>query len=297
MKKLLLIVNSVAGKKTALTALFDIVDTFFKHDFEVTVATTQRRNHAKEMAQSAYKNGYDIVVCCGGDGTMNEVVSGILTENDNAPIPIGYIPCGSTNDFADTLGLSSDIHKAALNITKCNERKLDIGKFNSDKYFSYIASFGAFTSASYSAPQDLKNTLGHFAYVLQGIKDLSSIKPTHCIVKAKGKTFEDDFIFASVSNTKSVAGIVKLKDNIVDLQDGLFEVILVRNPKDIIELNEILIGATNSDFSSKMFEFFKTDIIDFSFTKSVPWSLDGEKAKGEKEIEIKNLHGVISIYK
>ena len=295
-KKVLLIVNSVAGKLASHTALFDIVNTFCKKDWDVTVKTTQYRGHAKELASSAEKE-YDLIVCCGGDGTMNEVLNGLLAEKDKTTIPVGYIAAGSTNDFADTLGISSDISKSSFSITKERETLLDVGKFGDDSYFSYIASFGAFTAASYDAPQDLKNTLGHFAYVLQGIKDLSSLKPTKATVIADGKEYSGDFLFGSVSNTKSVAGIVKLKDNIVDLQDGLFEVLLVKNPKDIIQLNDILVGATSADFSSDMFEFFKAKDISFHFTKAINWSLDGEKVKSPKEISITNLHEAVCLWK
>lgn len=295
-KKVLLIINSVAGRLASHSALYDIVNTYCKKAWDVTVKITQHRGHAKELAAQESHN-YDLIICCGGDGTMNEVLNGLLADTDEAPIPVGYIAAGSTNDFADTLGISSDITKSSFAITKEHEVLLDVGKFCNNTYFSYIASFGAFTAASYDAPQDLKNTLGHFAYVLQGIKDLSSLKPTKATVIADGKEYSGDFLFGSVSNTKSVAGIVKLKDSIVDLQDGLFEVLLVRNPKDIIELNDILVGATSSDFSSSMFEFIKAKDISFKFTKSVNWSLDGEKVKGPKEVEITNLHGAVRLWK
>jgi len=296
-KKVLLIVNSVAGKLNSHAALYDIVNTYCKKDWDVTVKITQHRGHARELAAEARKLKYELVICCGGDGTMNEVLNGLLEEKDKTNMPIGYIPAGSTNDFAETLGISSDITKSSFGITKEHETLLDVGKFCDNNYFSYIASFGAFTAASYDAPQDLKNTLGHFAYVLQGIKDLSSLKPTKATIIADGQEYSGDFIFCSVSNTKSVAGIVKLKDDIVDLQDGLFEVLLVRNPKDIVQLNDILVGATSSNFSSEMFEFIKAKDISFKFTKSVNWSLDGEKVKGPKEVQITNLHGAVRLWK
>lgn len=295
--KVLLIVNSVAGKKTSHSALFDIIDIFCKKGYDVCVKTTQYRSHAKELAAHAPENGYDSVVCCGGDGTMNEVLNGLLEKQDVTPIPVGYIPCGSTNDFADTLGISSDICESALAITHEKEALIDTGRFNNELCFSYIASFGAFTAASYNTPQDIKNALGHFAYVLQGIKDLPSIKPIHAMIECNGQVYTDDFIFASVSNTKSVAGIVKLSEDLVNLQDGEFEVILVRNPKDLIQLNEILVGATTSNFASEMFEFHKAKEISFTFDNEVDWSLDGEKVKSPKEVSIRNLKGAVRIYK
>ena len=296
-KKVLLIINSVAGKLASHAALYDIVNTYCKKDWDVTVKITQHRGHAKELAAEAQKKEYDLIICCGGDGTMNEVLNGLLAENDCCSIPVGYIPAGSTNDFAETLGISSDLSKSSFGITKENTTLLDVGKFCENTYFSYIASFGAFTAVSYDAPQDLKNTLGHFAYILQGVKDLSNLKPTKASVIADGVEYSGDFLFGSVSNTKSVAGIVKLKDNIVDLQDGLFEVLLVRNPKDIVELNEILIGATSSNFSSDMFVFLKAKEVSFHFSKSINWSLDGEKVKAGKDVTIVNLHEAVKLWK
>ncbi|MBR6604224.1 MAG: acylglycerol kinase family protein, partial [Clostridia bacterium] len=174
-KKLLLIINPVAGKMKSKNALFDIVKVFSDNDFDVSIRLTKRRGHGTEIVENEHMN-YDLIVCVGGDGTLNEVVRGLV--RGGADTPVGYIPAGSTNDFASSIGLSPNIKTAAENIAKGEKYQLDIGAFK-DVIFTYIASFGAFTSASYSTPQATKNAIGHIAYVLEGIKDLSTLKPVH----------------------------------------------------------------------------------------------------------------------
>jgi len=276
--------------------MFDIVNAFCREGHTVTTVITQRRAHGTELAESAAAQGYDMVVCCGGDGTLNEVITGMLRSGK--PLPLGYIPAGSTNDFAETLGLSGIPEVQAEKIAqKKDVISIDVGNFNDERYFSYIASFGAFAAASYEAPQELKNTLGHFAYILEGIRDLGEVRSHRVHVEADGRTFSGHYIFCSVSNTSSIAGMVKLDPGIFDLTDGLFEVLLVKKPSTVIELNEIIVGITNSDFSGRMFEFFKTRDINFALSKNIPWTLDGEKAEGRANIHIKTLPSAIRFYK
>ncbi len=296
MKRVLLIINPVSGQQKIQPKLFSIVNALCKEGCTVITQTTQYRGHATELAKTAIEKRYDTIICCGGDGTLNETVSGLMASKINHLVRLGYIPCGSTNDFADTLGLDIDPSIQVENIIKQNVKQLDIGHFDKKKFFSYIASFGAFTDASYSAPQELKNRVGHFAYILEGLKDMSNIHPIHAKVIADGKEYEDDYIFGSVSNTKSVAGLVKLKEEMVDLTDGLFEVMLVKYPKNIIKLNEILLKATSSNFNSDMFDFFRAKDIRFEFKECVSWSLDGEKAIAGETVEIEALKKAIELY-
>lgn len=295
MKKLLLIINPVAGKLRARSALFDIVDEFCKAGFNVTTQVTQSRGHGSELAANAEKNGYEYVVCVGGDGTLNETITGLLKNKDKSNIKLGYIPAGSTNDFADTLGLNPIPKIAASVISKNHYQALDIGRFNEERNFSYIASFGAFSAASYSAPQDLKNAVGHFAYLLTGLSEITQIKSHKVFVEADGREYNGNYIYGSVSNTTSVGGIVKFPEKMVDLKDGLFEVILVKKPKDLLDLNKIIVGITTADFSNDMFDFFKAKDLTFRLSKNVPWTLDGEKAEGSNEIHIENLKGAIKL--
>ena len=296
MKKVLLIVNPVAGKLRARSALFEIVNEFCKAGYVVTTQVTQYRGHGADLVADAEKHGFDYVVCVGGDGTLNETVTGLLRNGDKTKIKLGYIPAGSTNDFADTLGLSPIASKAAENITKVeNGTWLDIGRFCGDRFFTYIASFGAFSAVSYSAPQDLKNAVGHFAYLLTGLTELGKIKAHKVSLVADGKEYSGNYIYGSVSNTTSVGGIVKFPEKMVDLKDGMFEVILVKKPSDLVELNEIVTGVMTSDYSSHMFEFFKAKDITFQMSKSVAWTLDGEKAEGNSEIHIENLAKAIKL--
>ena len=291
-KKLLLIVNPVAGKMRIKGALMDVIRIFAEGDFAVTVMVTNRRGDAVEFAGAGA--AYDLIVCCGGDGTLNEVISGMLTAGIS--IPLGYIPCGSTNDFGSSMGLSSNIKKAAHAIADGMPRPLDVGKFG-DRYFTYVASFGAFTAASYSASQDVKNVLGHAAYVFEGIRDLQSIKPQHMKFETENEVYEGDYVFGAIANSTSFGGIVKLSDKIVSLNDGLFEVILIKMPKTLGDLNVIINSLTTSNFENSRFDFFKTSSLEIVPELPTAWSLDGEYLRTDRAIKMKNLHGAIQFVK
>ncbi len=292
LKKLLLIVNPVAGKKRLKNMLLDVVQIFARGGFATTVMVTGRRGEASEFA--AYGSEYDLIVCCGGDGTLNEVISGMLDHG--VTIPLGYIPCGSTNDFASGMGISSDIKKTAESIANGLPFPLDAGKFG-DRYFTYVASFGAFTATSYTTAQDVKNILGHTAYVLEGIKDLQSIKPYHLKFVSDDAVYEDNYVFGAIANSTSFGGIVKLKNELVSLNDGLFEVLLIKMPKTIVDLNVIVNALTTSNFENSRFEFFKASKLKVVSKEPIAWSLDGEYMRTEGEIAMSNLHGAVNFIK
>lgn len=294
MKKVLLILNPHAGKMKSRSGLFTIVDALCADGWQVTVQTTQYRGHASELSGGAEAAGYDLIVCCGGDGTLNEVIDGLMRTGSK--VPLGYIPAGSTNDFASSMGISLDIQTAADNIVKNAPVSLDVGQFN-DRFFSYIASFGAFTAASYSASQTVKNTLGHFAYVLEGIRDLGSLQKYPMTVRSDGLEENGEFIFGAVSNSTSVGGVVKLDSGMVDMRDGLFEVVMIKYPKNVMDLNKIVNGIFASDYSSDAFLFLKTAHVEFDMEKIVPWTLDGEFEAGSNHIEVTNRHEAIFIRK
>ncbi len=297
MKNVLLIINPVAGRLKAKAALFDIVNTFCEAGYKVTTQTTQYSGHAIELAENAAKDGFDLVCCTGGDGTLHEMVSGVVKSGSK--IPVGYIPAGTTNDFADALGISGIPKNAALNIVNGKEVQLDVGTFGEDQYFSYIASFGAFTNIAYSAPQDLKNRLGYLAYMLEGAKDLAEIKSYKVSYTANGQEYDGKYIFGGVSNSTAVAGgIIKLKKKgLVNFQDGKFELMMIHMPKDLLQLGEIINGITFQDYSSKMFEFMQVEEVRFKLAKNITWTLDGEKGIGASEIIIKNLNKALTIIK
>ena len=288
MKKLLLIVNPVSGKKKAKTTLLDVVSEFQKNDFVVTVKLTERRGHATEIAASAKADGFDEVVCFGGDGTLNETISGLMKQE--CSLPLGYIPAGSTNDFATSMKLSSVPAEAARMIVHGKENEIDVGFFNGERYFTYVACFGAFSAASYNVSQEFKNALGHFAYVLGGVKEVTKIRSEQVTVEMDDTTVTGDYIFVSVTNSTSVAGIVKLKDELVDMGDGVFEVALVRKPKSIIELNRIVTAITTSNFANGQIEFYKSSKVNIVHEGKLDWSLDGEHAESDGVVQIKNLH-------
>ena len=262
-KRALLIINPVAGRKAVNTQIAPIVRIFMEAGYLVTTMITAHRGEASIFARQ-YAKGYDLLVCAGGDGTLNEVINGLADAEIR--IPLGYIPCGTTNDFAASHGISADILKAAL---------YDIGCFE-NQYFSYVALFGAFSWMAYTTDQDLKNRIGYTAYLLDAAKDLNRNLPHHLRVTANGVTYEDDYIFGAVSNAKKLAGIIELPEGLVDTNDGRLEVFLVKAPKSLLDWDTILRGVVARDFSSPFFELTQAEEIWIDNEPGLTWSLDGE---------------------
>lgn len=290
--KMLFIVNPVAGKLHSKKNLNHIIELFKDHGYRVTVKKTTSRGHATELVLK-HGNNHDVVVCNGGDGTLNEVISGVMRLDNN--ITIGYIPSGTTNDFASSLNLSDKIETAAMTILSGQPRKVDIGLFGDSRYFSYIASFGAFTGSSYSTPQSYKNIIGHLAYILDGMRDIPNIRPHHVRVEADGQIYEGDYIFGAVSNSLSIGGLLKLDSNKVDLNDGLFEIILIKNPKTPIELSRMILSISKKDYSDKLIQLIKAPEATFYMDEVIPWSIDGEYEAGFNKVRIQNITNAISI--
>ena len=290
MKNLLLIVNPCSGKAKMGSALLSVVKIFSEADYEVTVYPTKERADATRKVETVKSGHYDLIVACGGDGTLNEVITGLMHSGEN--IPIGYIPAGTLNEWSTGLGISRTIREAAKDIVTGSEIALDIGKFG-DNYFTYTASFGAFTSASYSANQDVKNVLGQAAYFFEGIKSLGAIKPIHLKFECEGKTVEDDFLFGAVSNSISVGGIVKFDQSTVKLNDGLFEVLLIKNPTNILKLQSVVDGILKHELDRDGMEFFHTDKITVTGGEGLDWTLDGEHGESQQIQEIENIHNAV----
>ena len=287
MKKMLFVMNPHAGIRRAAWFLTDIISVFNRADYEVMIHMTAAEGDAARIAEERC-HGMDIVVCCGGDGTLNETVSGLIRAGAN--VPIGYIPAGSTNDFAASLNLSTTTVQAAKDIVEGKVTAYDVGRFG-DRYFAYVASFGAFTRVSYNTPQNVKNALGHTAYLLSGIQELSQIRKIPVRMELDGETVEDEYIFGAISNSTSVGGILTLDPNQVDMGDGLFEVILVRTPKNLTELSECIQAVQSQRYDDcAMITFRSARKIRIFTEEDLTWTLDGEKAEGQREILVENLH-------
>ena len=288
---MMLIINPVSGRRTSLRFLPDIIRIFTENDYVVSVFPTGKSGDATEFAR-LYSAEYDIVVSIGGDGTLNETITGIILGGSRTPI--GYIPSGSTNDFAATLHIPAVPYMAANIITQGAPMALDVGRHN-NRYFSYVASFGAFTKASYSASQDVKNALGHFAYILEGIKSLDSLRPYHCRVTADEEVIEGDFVFGSVCNSTSLAGLVKLDPNRVRMDDGVFEVVLLRMPRTALDLTSLLVALKQMQYDNPGIFFRHASKVTVETEDHIPWSLDGEKEAGHALVEVENLHHAIHL--
>ena len=286
--------NPKAGKGKIKSKLGDIIELFSMEENKITIAATKRRGDAARMVREL-EDGYDRVICAGGDGTLDEVVSGMALREKK--IPIGYIPGGSTNDFAFSAGIPSDIMKAADAAATGKVKAFDVGGFNK-KSFVYIAAFGAFTAVSYETPQDLKNVFGHSAYILEAITRLGDIKPYHMHIETDDLTINDDFLYGMITNSQSVGGIKNITGKNINLSDGLFEVTLVRKPANPLDINVVLAALVNRDISCKDLFCFKTNHITFSSEEKVPWTLDGEFGGSVKNAEITNFkHGLKLVIK
>ena len=291
MKKALFIVNPCSGKKKLFNNIGDIDTALFEGGYSADIYFTKCR---KDATSKVIADGgrYDMIVCGGGDGTYNEVISGVLEAG--LSVPVGYIPAGTTNDFANTLGIPAKHLSAAKKITDGNPSPIDVGRFG-DIYFSYIASFGAFTASSYSASQKMKNRFGHTAYIFEGAKEIKDIKPIKIKVEANGEVIEDEFIFGAVCNSRSIAGLIKLEERVVDLSDGLFEIVLVRKPRHLINYKNIMSSVKNGDNTNENVVFLHADKVKITTEGELDWSLDGEYATSCGEIEIINMKHAISL--
>lgn len=294
-KKLLFIVNPKAGRIKSREPLFDAVSIFCDAGYLVEVVTTRRRGDA-EMYAFTRGEAFDHVVCHGGDGTLSETVNGLMRLSPDRRPALSYLPGGSTNDFAASLQISREPALAALRAMRLVPQPLDVGRFG-ERNFIYVASFGSFTQASYSAPQDVKNMFGHFAYFLEGVRDIESLRPYPMkITTDTGEVFEGEYLFGAVSNATSIAGIMKLEPANVDFSDGRFELILVPVPKTALGLQHLITALTTRDYAnSKGLIFRHVRSLTAESPDSTPWTLDGEYAPGRERVEISIDHRGITM--
>lgn len=295
-ERILLIMNPKSGTMQAARYLKDIIQLYSDAGYLTTVLMTQKSGDARDFA-IRFSAEADIVVVSGGDGTLNEVIDGVITCGSNTKI--GYIPSGSTNDFASSVGLPKGIMDAAQVVLSGTPTTFDIGSFNG-RYFSYVASFGAFTSTSYSVPQNLKNIMGHTAYVLQGIRDIVNIKKISAkIITDEGTPNEEvnegSYIFGAICNSTSVGGLLKLDNFDVDMNDGMMEVLLIEPPKSLIEVNEMGIALLGGALDAPNIKFFSARDIKVEIEPNTHWTLDGEYEEGADRIDISTLRSAVKL--
>ena len=292
LKSLHLIINPNAGVRQGRCFLPEMISLFNRAGWLCSVYVTEKRGDAADFAR-LHAGEANLVVACGGDGTLNEVITGLLQGGHKTPL--GYIPCGSTNDFANGLELPLAPLLACDSIIFGQPRPLDTGLFGSNRYFSYTASFGAFTSVSWSTPQNVKNVIGHAAYILEGIRSLTDIRPIHMKINADGREYEDDYIFGAVCNSTSLGGVLKLDDSEVHMSDGLFEALLIPFPQDLIALNRIITALRTRHYDDPSLLFLRASVFTFSGSSDIKWTLDGEEADGASTVEIRNIHNAVTL--
>ena len=305
-RKILFIYNPVAGRGQIRWALDDVLRIFTGAGLLPVCYPTSARGDAvrliREIRDEAALAGtpfpYEMVICSGGDGTLDEVMNGLLGELSEdrtaQSVPVGYIPAGSTNDFAVSLGLSVHPLEAARALVRGRPQGVDIGCMNGSRYFVYVAAFGAFTEVSYDTPQEQKNLFGHAAYLFNGIRELGNLRVRHTVVRSKECETEDDYVLGMITNARSVGGFQGITGTGVDLSDGLFEVTLIRMPQTPADVTEIIAALNSGDLSkSACITHFQTQRATFSFDENVSWTLDGEFGGAGKEVVLENkMHGM-----
>ena len=305
-RKILFIYNPVAGRGQIRWALDDVLKIFTGAGLLPVCYPTSARGDAvrliREIRDEAALAGtpfpYEMVICSGGDGTLDEVINGLLGELSEdrtaQSVPVGYIPAGSTNDFAVSLGLSVHPLEAARALVRGRPQGVDIGCMNGSRYFVYVAAFGAFTEVSYDTPQEQKNLFGHAAYLFNGIRELGNLRVRHTVVRSKECETEDDYVLGMITNARSVGGFQGITGTGVDLSDGLFEVTLIRMPQTPADVTEIIAALNSGDLTkSACITHFQTQRATFSFDENVSWTLDGEFGGAGKEVVLENkMHGM-----
>lgn len=294
MKKMLFIYNPNAGQGRMKARLSDVLDIFVKAGYDeiMTYPTQSYKDAYRKVVHM--EDGFDMVVCSGGDGTLDEVVTGMMKRSKARRIPIGYIPTGTTNDFATSLRIPKVILDAADACVYGEPFACDVGDFNHD-IFVYVAAFGLFTDVSYQTDQKLKNAIGHAAYVMEGMKRLANVPSYHIKITSGDTVIEDDFMIGLITNSRSVGGVKDIMGKEVDFADGEFEVTLIRKPMDIADLNEIITSFLFGTFDSEYVSMFKTSNIIFESQEEIPWTLDGEFGGLHNKVEIINRKQAIQI--
>ena len=292
MTRLMLIINPAAGRGGFRNGLGDALNLLDKGGCRTTLFFTSGRGDATEIA-AKYGADFDIVGCVGGDGTLSEVLAGLMRLEN--PPKVGYIPMGTTNDVASTLGLPKNATDAALRIVTGTPTAFDVGSFGEQSFFTYVAAFGAFTAVSYETPQNEKQALGHLAYVLEAMGRLNAIDHYCAHVEYDGGTVDGDFIFGGVSNSTSVAGMVRLRNDLVSLGDGLFETLLIRRPKQFGDLSRIITGVLNQYYDNENVILVQSKNLRFTFEEPVAWTRDGEAGGVTTDVTLRNNHAALHI--
>ncbi len=290
-KHIMVIINPVAGKGNVKQKLFILIEEIMKHQDIPTIFFTQYKYHAKKLIEQ-YAKDYDIVICSGGDGTFHEVVSGCM-KSIRSPL-LCYIPSGTVNDFANTLRLSSDVKTTIQNLYHKQKFACDIGQFN-QQYFSYVAAFGAFTNVSYTTSQQSKNIFGRAAYILEGFLSLSSITSYKMRIAYDQEILEDDFIFGAISNAKTIGGLAPYHIKHAELDDGLFEVMLIKSPQNPLDIQSIITALMKQEVHPHFMYFFKTAGLYITSSDKIAWTLDGEDGGKHKEVLITNKNKAITL--
>ena len=290
-RNVMIIMNPKAGKGNGKSALFTICDRFSKAQDHVHVYITQSKGHAITLSKELGPS-HDILLCIGGDGTWNEVINGVRPLSTQPHL--AYLPSGTVNDFASTLKISKSPEKLMDTIERWNPFACDIGLFNT-RYFTYVAAFGIFTDVSYSTPQQSKNMFGKVAYYLEGMKQLANIPRYHIKLHVNGETIEDDYMFGCITNSKYVAGFTTVSTKHAQLDDGLFEILMIRTPNNPLDAQVIIAALLKREVNHDWMYFTTASSLDIESIEDIPWTLDGEDGGSTTLAHIENKNKAVTI--
>lgn len=292
LKKALVIMNPIAGNGQSLRILPELIQSLTEQGYACLTLTTTKKGSGTEYAVK-YAEGCDLLVCSGGDGTANEVIRGMMRLPAEKRPTFGFIPCGSTNDFATTLGIPKMQKNALRTVLNGYSIPVDVGRFN-DRYYAYVCAFGAFTHLSYSTPQTAKNVFGLLAYVAKGLETIKDIAPIRMRFLINGEVIEDDFAFGCISNSRIIGGVIRLHQNWVELNDGMFEITLIRYPKESYGFTKIFNAITSGEMNCEYINIYHAQEVDITVLgEPIAFSLDGEPEDGVTHTRIVNIHSGI----
>ncbi len=277
--KLLMLINARSGMKNSKANLLSVIDIFCRNGYDVSVYVTQKHNDAYEYLMKN-RIRYDIVCVFGGDGTMNEV-SNALMAKEYKPL-LGYFPSGTMNDFGSNFDLGSDMTVIAERICEGNVREFDVGKFN-DRYFNYVAAFGAMCDVPFTTKRDAKELLGNIAYILEGISKLPEVKSHKISYTIANRTYKKDVLFGLIYSGNRVAGMELEDKKRSAIDDGYFNVLIVEYVPTIFNAPDLLSTILQQD---RFIHRYRTKKILLEFDDDLIFTLDGEEAKVKNKAEI-----------
>lgn len=292
--RVLVIINPASGRGNITEYIDEIRKNLEEKDMEVNLKITKKEYNANHIVKDNI-NESDLILVCGGDGTFNETISALM-ELNISDMSIAYIPTGTTNDLAKSLNMPEKDISITKKLLESKARRLDVGQFNENKYFCYIAAFGVVTDVAYKTSHKAKNKYGKFAYYIRALFELIKIPTYKTKITFDEEELEGEFVYGGISNSESIAGFKWFDKEDVDLSDGKFEALFIRKPKKLSGYFRLISDFRNKDYmSNRDFVYFKANKITVTTAQKVDWTIDGEFAGNMNFANIENKNKAIEL--